>query len=101
MINKSLIMSNLNHCPISWHFCNQSSVNKMEKIQERALRFICDDYESPLQDLLQKNGVVQMHISRKKLMAREVYKIVQNIAPAYLHDLISLKPSTYDFRYEK
>ena len=64
-------------------------------------KFICDDFESPLQDLLQKNGVVPLHISRKKLMAREVYKIVQNIAPAYLHDLISLKPSTYDFRYEK
>ena len=41
MIYKSFIMSNFNHCPIVWHFCNQSSANKMEKIQERALRFIC------------------------------------------------------------
>ena len=101
MIYKSFIMSNFNHCPIAWHFCNQSSVNKMEKIQERALRFICDDFESPLQDLLQKNGVLPLHISRMKLMAREVFKIVNNIAPSYLHDLISLKPSTYDFRSEK
>ena len=101
MIYKSFIMSNFNHCPIAWHFCNQSSVNKMEKIQERALRFICDDFESPLQDLLQKNGVLPLRISRMKLMAREVFKIVNNIAPSYLHDLISLKPSTYDFRSEK
>ena len=54
MIYKSFIMSNFNHCPIVWHFCNQSSVNKMEKIQERARRFICDDFESPLPDLLQQ-----------------------------------------------
>ena len=40
MIYKSFIKSNFNHCSIVWHFCNQSSVNKMEKIQERALRFI-------------------------------------------------------------
>ena len=73
----------------------------MEKIQERALRFICDDFESPLQDLLQKNGVLPLHISRMKLMAREVFKIVNNIAPSHLHDLISLKPSTYEFRSEK
>ena len=73
----------------------------MAKIQERALRFICDDFESPLQDLLQKNGVLPLHISRMKLMAREVFKIVNNITPSYLHDLISLKPSTYDFRSEK
>ena len=101
MIYKSFIMSNFNHCPIAWHFCSQSSVNKMEKIQERALRFICDDFESPLQDLLQKNGVLPLHISRMKLMAREVFKIVNNIATSYLHDLISLKPSTYDFRSER
>ena len=101
MIYKSFIMSNFNHCPIVWHFCNQSSANKMEKIQERALRFICDDFESPLPDLLQQNGVLPLHISRMKLMAGEVFKIVNNIAPSYLHDLISLKSSPYDFRSEK
>ena len=73
----------------------------MEKIQERALRFICDDFESHLQDLLQKNGVSLLHISRMKLMAKEVFKIVNNIAPSYLHDLISVKPSNYDFASEE
>ena len=101
MIYKSFIMSNFNHCPIVWHFCNQSSASKMEKIQERALRFICDDFESPLPDLLQQNGVLPLHISRMKLMAGEVFKIINNIAPSYLHDLISLKSSPYDFRSEK
>ena len=81
-------------------FCNQSSVNKMENIQESALRFICDDFDSPLLDLLQQNGVLPLHISRMKL-AGEVFKIVNNIAPSYLHDLISLKSSSYDFRPEK
>ena len=89
-------MSNFNHCPIAWHFCNQSSVNKIENIQERARRFICDDFESPLQDLLQKNGVSPLQISRMKLIARAVYKIVQNIAPAYLHD--KLKSKKYAIR---
>ena len=101
MIHKSFIMSNFNHCPIVWHFCNQSSVNKMEEIQERGLRFICDDFESPLPDLLQQNGVLPLHISRMKFMAGEVFKIVNNIAPSYLYYLISLKSSPYDFRSEK
>ena len=43
MIYKAFIISNFNLCSKVWHFCNQSSVNKIEKIQERALRFICDD----------------------------------------------------------
>ena len=66
MIYKSFIMSYFNHCPIAWHFCNQSSVNKMEKIQERALRFICDNFESPLQDLPQKNGVLPLQLQNYK-----------------------------------
>ena len=71
----------------------------MKKIQERALRFICDNVESPLQDLLQKNCVFRLHISRMNLMAWEVFKIVENIVPSYY--LISLKPSTYDLRIKK
>ena len=34
----------------------------VEKILERFLRFICDDFHSPLQDLIQKNGVSPLHI---------------------------------------
>ena len=63
----------------------------MKNIQQRALRFIYDDFESSLQDHLQKNGVLPLHISKMKLMAMEVFTIVNNIAPSYLHDLISLK----------
>ena len=84
MIYKSFIMSNFNQCPMAWHFCYQSSVNKMVKIQERALRFICDDSESALQDLLQNIGVSPLYISRMELMAREVFKIVNNLAQSYL-----------------
>ena len=34
-------------------------------------------------------------------MAREDFKIVNNLAQSYLQDLISFKPSSYDFRQEK
>ena len=40
-IFKSFIMSIFNYCPVDWPFYTQSRTNKMEKIQERALRFIC------------------------------------------------------------
>jgi predicted nuclease of predicted toxin-antitoxin system len=33
-------MSNLNVCPLVWHFCGEVNTKKVEKIQERALRFI-------------------------------------------------------------
>ena len=51
-----------------------------------------------IQYLLQKNGVLPLHISRMKFMAKENFKFDNNIAPSYLHYLISLKSSTCDFR---
>ena len=51
-IYNSFIVSNFNYCPLAWHFCSMSSTNKMEKVQQRALRFINNDFTSSLQDLL-------------------------------------------------
>ena len=36
----SYIMSKFNYCPLTWHFCGEKNTKKIEKIQERALRFI-------------------------------------------------------------
>ena len=33
-IYKSFIMSNFNYYPLTWHFCNQAGINKMEKIKK-------------------------------------------------------------------
>ena len=82
-IFKSFIMSNFNYCPLAWHFCSQASTNKMEKIQERALRFISNDFTSPLETLLVLNNATPLHIGRMKLMATEVFKILNTVSPTY------------------
>ena len=65
-----------------------TSTNKLEKVQERALRFINNDFTSPISELL-------------KLMACKVYKIVNDLSPQYISDLVNIKVSPYDFRGEK
>ena len=77
-----------------------SSTNKIEKIQERALRFINNDFTSSLQDLLASTNTAPLHVRRMKQMASEVYKIVHDIAPEYVKDLINIKTSHYNFRNE-
>ena len=99
-IYNSFIMSNFNYCPVAWHFCNLTSTRKMEKIQERALRFINNDSESPLKDLLASNNAEFLHVGRLKLMAGEVFKILHKLSPEYLQDLINYKISNYHLRNE-
>ena len=43
---QSFILAHFNYCPLVWYFISAKQVNKIEKVQERALRFISDDYFS-------------------------------------------------------
>ena len=50
----TFILSNFNFCPLAWHFCTDKNSKKLEKVQERALRFVYDDYTSSYINLLEK-----------------------------------------------
>ena len=68
-------------------------------MQERALRFVCDDYTSSCIKLLEKALVPSLQIRRIRTMALETYKIVNKLAPVCLHELVNVKNSKYAFRY--
>ena len=95
----TFILSNFNFCPLVWHFCNDKNSKKLEKVQERALRFVYDDYTSSYINLLEKALVPSLQIRRIRTMALETYKIVNKLAPVCLHDLVNVKNSKYAFRY--
>ena len=95
----AFILFNFN-CPLAWHFCNEKNSRKLEKIQERALRFVYDDFNPTYVNLLAKANIPSLHIRRLKTMAIETFKILNNMSPSVLSDLIYLREnSTYNFRY--
>jgi hypothetical protein len=89
-IYHSFILSNFNFCPLSWHFCSEANTNKIEKIQERALRFIYNDYNSTYENLLIVSKLPTLKVRRLRTMAIEGYKILHKKSPPYLHDLIKI-----------
>lgn len=46
----------LNYCAESCHFCANRLTEKLEKLTERALRFVYQDKVSPYETLVVKNG---------------------------------------------
>ena len=42
-IYNSFVMSNFNYCPIVWMFTSKKSLEKIENIKKRALRFVLND----------------------------------------------------------
>jgi hypothetical protein len=54
----------------------EANTNKIEKIQERALRFIYNDYNSTYENLLIFSKLPTLKVRRLRTMAIEVYKIL-------------------------
>ena len=41
----SFVYSNFNYGPLIWHFTTCKGINKIEKVQERSLKFVLNDYD--------------------------------------------------------
>ena len=68
----SFIAPHFNYCAESWHFCDKTSATKLEKVNERAIRFVFKDKSTPCRYLLQALGL-------STLAEQRVYKIAGSI----------------------
>ena len=69
---QSFVYSNFNYCPLVWYFSSMKSLQKIEKLQERALRFLYNDSKSSYNDLLQKSGRCTMQEIYKTMKSKSV-----------------------------
>ena len=56
LLYSSFISCYVNYCCVLWHFCNNFDTLKIEKLQEKALRYSMLDFKSPYQQLLHNCG---------------------------------------------
>ena len=69
------------------------------KFQERALRFIYQNYKSSYDTLLGKSQLPSLKVRRLRAKALEAFKILNYQTPVYLSDILTYKPHSYSFRY--
>ena len=94
----SFVASNFNYCPLVWFFTSRESINKIDKIQERALRFVLKDHTSSYNDLLLRSGFDSFRIYAVKSLMTELFKILEGMAPDYLSELFVKADNPYDTR---
>ena len=93
----SFVYSNFNYCPLVWHFCSSKSLNKIEKIQGRALRLLHNDFTSDYSELLNKSGKPSMEVKRLRKLALEIFRTLNNLNPDYMKEI---QTNTQTFRYK-
>ena len=81
-------MSDFNYCPLVWMFLSAKSLNRIENLQERALRFLLDDYESTYEQLLNKPGRSSMSISRLRTLCVEIYKTLNELNLSFMKNIL-------------
>ena len=62
-------------------------MNKIEKIQERALRIRYNDLVSDSAGLLKKSGKATITIKRLRCLALEIFKTLNNLNPNYMKEI--------------
>ena len=91
------ILANFNYCPVVWYFSTSKQM-KIERIQERALRFILNDYKLDYQSLLFEANNVTMEVKRMRSLCIEVFKTMNGLNPVYMSDIFKLNNSLYSSR---
>ena len=97
-IYNSFIVSNFNYCSTVWMFTNRRNLNRLDKLNKRALRLVYNDKTSPYNDILHKYNCNDVYKMCTISLAVEVFKMRHQTAPPYLSNMLEATIPRYDFR---
>ena len=98
VLMKAFISSQFNYCPLVWMLHSRSLNKRINRIHERSLRMVYNDYESSFELLLEKDGSVKIHEKNIQVLVTEMFKIKHNIAPVIMNEILPINSSHYNFR---
>ena len=87
-IMKSFVTSQFSYCPLIWMFHSRRLNNKINSINERALRIPYQDNTSTFQELLNKDNFVSIHQRNLQFLATEMFKIHRGLSPEILRECV-------------
>ena len=81
-------------------FHNLTLNNRINKLQERALRLVHNDNTSSFYELLQKDNSFTIHHRNIQKLALEMYRVKHHIAPKIICELFNEDNVPYNLRQE-
>ena len=87
LLLKSFVESQFVYCPLTWKFYSRKLNNKINKIHERALRIVYQNFTLSFEDLLKKDDSVPIHYRNLRSMAIELYIAKHGLLPNIAQDI--------------
>ena len=72
--------------------------NRINRIHERSLRIVYNDFISTFSDLLQKDNSVSIHYRNIQLLCIEIFKVRHQLSPDIMNNVFKFKQSMYNLR---
>ena len=95
---KAFITSQFNCCLLFWMFHSRQLNNRINKIQERALRLVYKDNKLTFDDLLKLDNSVTIHQRNLQILATEIFKVKNSLAPEIMTEVFEIKEPHYNLR---
>ena len=95
---KSFIESQFAYCPLVWICCDKTSDNRINHLQERALRTVYNDNVSTFEKPPEKDNFVTTLVRNLRILAAELYKTKENLATPIMHEIFEQRNIKYYLR---
>ena len=79
-------------------FCSRTSNNMINKLHERSLRIVLNDYSSNFNILLENNNDISNHHRNIQALLIEVFKMKDELAPPIMESILNKRFKTYNLR---
>ena len=106
VLMKAFITSQFSYCPLIWMLHSRTLNNRINNIQERALRLTDKENKFSFKQLLEKDHSVTVHQKNLQVLITEIFKVKNNLAPDIMKDemlrlliMVSYQLSTYLHKY--
>ena len=103
--NKRILMnaffnSQFSYCPLVWMCHSHTNNRKVNWLNDRYLRIIYNDKQSPFSELLEKHGSVSIHIRNIQSLTIEMFRVSRSVTPTIMNDIFKQKDySWYNLRH--
>ena len=98
-MTKAFIASEFGYCIPVWMFRSSKLNSRVNKLQERALRIVYQDYASSFTKILEKDNPTTIHNRNIQLLATELFKVKNELSPPFMNEIfVENAQHYYDLR---
>ena len=87
LLMRAFVTSQFQYFPLVWMFHSRKMNNKINRLDERALRIAYKDFCSSFATLLEKDRSVTIHEKNLQLLMTEMFKTINNQSPTFMNEI--------------